>query len=122
MSLNEQAEIARVYAEGTASPADIRQRFGIAPSVLYRVLRTHGVALRGRSQQDATSRAAAAPSAPSVLPKSARYDFRVEFASTRVIEASDINDALRQTLSLEPLAIMAITRVDHDSRVATKAG
>jgi transposase-like protein len=54
---SEQEEVVRMYQEATTSTADIREKFGIGDSSLYRLLQKHGVALRGRS-------ATTAPSAP----------------------------------------------------------
>jgi transposase-like protein len=46
---SEQEEVVRMYQEATTSTADIREKFGIGDSSLYRLLQKHGVALRGRS-------------------------------------------------------------------------
>ena len=39
----EQREIARVYTDENASPAELRTRFGIGDSSLYRLLQKQGV-------------------------------------------------------------------------------
>src|SRR6478672_802289 len=49
LTTEEQREIARVYTDENASPAELRTRFGIGDSSLYRLLQKHGVTLRGRS-------------------------------------------------------------------------
>ncbi len=49
ISHDEEREIARLYADNSTSTAEIRQRFGIGDSSLYRVVQRHGVALRGRT-------------------------------------------------------------------------
>jgi len=43
----EEREIVRLYADNSTSTAEIRLRFGIGDSSLYRVVQRHGVALRG---------------------------------------------------------------------------
>ena len=42
-------EVARLYAEGSVSTAEIRARFGIGESSLYRILQRQGIPLRGRA-------------------------------------------------------------------------
>lgn len=49
ISQDEEREIARLYADNSTSTAEIRQRFGIGDSSLYRVVQRHGVALRGHT-------------------------------------------------------------------------
>ena len=62
LTQDEQREIARLYAEPNASAHDIRERFGIGDSTLYRVLSRFGVSRRGTagtvslSTSDATPR------------------------------------------------------------------
>jgi transposase-like protein len=46
---DEERDIARLYADTSTSTSEIRERFGIGESSLYRVVRRHGVALRGRA-------------------------------------------------------------------------
>src|SRR5919199_3171776 len=50
LSSEQQREIARLYSATGAPTAEIRERFGIGESSLYRVLQKHGVALRGRAR------------------------------------------------------------------------
>ena len=45
----EQRQIVGLYADPDVSTAEIRQRFAITDTSLYRLLQKHGVALRGRS-------------------------------------------------------------------------
>jgi transposase-like protein len=56
LSPEQQREVARLYAESTTPTAEIRKRFGIGESSLYRIVQRQGVPLRGR--------AAAAPHEP----------------------------------------------------------
>ena len=49
LSPDEKRDIARLYADTSMPTSDIRERFGIGESSLYRVVQRHGVALRGRT-------------------------------------------------------------------------
>jgi transposase-like protein len=49
LSPDEQRDIARLYANTSMPTSEIRERFGIGESSLYRVVQRHGVALRGRT-------------------------------------------------------------------------
>ena len=49
LSPEQQHEIARLYAESTIPTSEIRQRFGIGESSLYRIVQREGVPLRGRA-------------------------------------------------------------------------
>jgi transposase-like protein len=49
LSPEQQREIARVYAESTTPTSEIRKRFGIGESSLYRIVQREGVPLRGRA-------------------------------------------------------------------------
>jgi hypothetical protein len=49
LSPEQQREMARLYAEGTTPTAEIRTRFGIGESSLYRIVQREGVPLRGRA-------------------------------------------------------------------------
>src|SRR5439155_21956929 len=46
---NEALEIARLYGETSTPTSEIRERFGIGDSSLYRIVQRQGIALRGRS-------------------------------------------------------------------------
>jgi transposase-like protein len=54
LSPDEQRDIARLYADTSTPTSEIRERFGIGESSLYRVVQRHGVGLRGRSASSAT--------------------------------------------------------------------
>jgi len=56
LSQDEERAIARLYAETSTPTADIRERFGIGESSLYRVVQRHGVALRGRTGSSTQSK------------------------------------------------------------------
>ena len=49
LSPEQQHEIARLYADSTIPTSEIRQRFGIGESSLYRIVQREGVPLRGRA-------------------------------------------------------------------------
>jgi transposase-like protein len=49
LSEDEALEIARLYGETSTPTSEIRQRFGIGESSLYRVVQRQGIALRGRT-------------------------------------------------------------------------
>lgn len=53
LSPDEERDIARLYADKSTSTSEIRERFGIRESSLYRVVQRHGVGLRGRSASPA---------------------------------------------------------------------
>src|SRR6266849_8938782 len=49
LSTDEGREIARLYAETNTLTSDIRARFGIGESSLYRIVQRQGIPLRGRT-------------------------------------------------------------------------
>lgn len=64
----EEREIARLYGETHTPTAQIRERFGIGDSSLYRVVQRRGLALRGRTAIS-TSRSPKVPRAQSPDPR-----------------------------------------------------
>jgi transposase-like protein len=137
LTQDEQREIARLYAEPNASADDIRERYGIGPSTLYRVLSRFGVSRRGNPGTAATSapqadesgrgrggarsrttstnargsrNAATAGSSSSGGGGSQR--FRVVYRAERVVSARDVRDALRQADQFGASDIFAITPTD----------
>ncbi len=56
LSPDEERDIARLYADKSTSTSEIRERFGIGESSLYRVVQRHGVGLRGRSASSAKAK------------------------------------------------------------------
>jgi len=96
ISQDEEREIARLYADNSTSTAEIRQRFGIGDSSLYRVVQRHGVALRGHtglSTQSKPSRAKPAPGTGSRLSAAAA----TPRTSTRAARRSTPSAARRTT-------------------------
>jgi hypothetical protein len=109
-----------MYTDENASPAELRTRFGIGYSSLYRLLRKQGVALRARwaSAPEAPdvgkSRLAAAPrtsrpgrarsNSGKALPTAparrsangASFQFRVTYKAVQIVQSVDIRDALHQ--------------------------
>jgi len=61
LSHEEEREIGRLYAETSTPTSEIRVRFGIGDSSLYRVVQRRGLALRGRT---ASSTQPSSPRAP----------------------------------------------------------
>jgi transposase-like protein len=136
LSPDEQREIARLYADSSTPTAEIRDRFGIGESTLYRVLQRHAVPLRGRSASPAEAAADAraialvrgrrrrvsgpgsrpprtrVSSKATATPNGALYRFRVQFMADRIIDAADIRQALRQAYALGATDILAVTRAD----------
>jgi hypothetical protein len=49
VSVNEEREIARLYADGNMPTSTIRAQFGIGESSLYRIIQRQGATLRGRT-------------------------------------------------------------------------
>jgi transposase-like protein len=49
LSEDEKREIARLYAQTSTPTSEIRDRFGIGDSSLYRIVQREGLALRGRT-------------------------------------------------------------------------
>ena len=56
LSPDEQREVARLYADASIPTSEIRERFGIGESSLYRIVQRHGISRQGRGQM-ATSQA-----------------------------------------------------------------
>lgn len=131
---DQEREVARLYGEGT-STADIRERFGIGDSTLYRVVQKLGVPLRGRSATSTSSppptpktrvgrrrRAAGSASVkgPALAPRrlaqsrsdGGRGRYQITFKAERVFTAQGILEALRQAESAGATEITAVTRLD----------
>ena len=135
LTTEEQREIARVYTDENASPAELRTRFGIGDSSLYRLLQKHGVTLRGRSASVPqarkavggrlgaanTSRGRARSGTGKVLPaaqvplrstKGASSQFRVTFSAVQIVRAANIRDALHHAEALGATDVLEINRRD----------
>ena len=165
LSKDEALDIARLYGETSTPTSEIRERFSIGDSSLYRIVQRQGIALRGRaasSKRPNTPRAQtpAARRPRSSSPKQAREavsqpgsnkaqratrvngrtggtgvrrapvtkkttapsgtvasrtgdnrrQFRILFRAERVVQATDIADALRQAESLGVIEMTAVTR------------
>ena len=61
MSLNDEREIARLYADPSTPTSEIRARFNISDSSLYRIVQRQGTPLRGHRS---AAKASATPRAP----------------------------------------------------------
>jgi transposase-like protein len=127
----QKAELGRLYAETTTPLAEIKSRFGIAESSLYRLLQQRGISLRGRSARSKTAPAAAETrvtrrrgrgamgtgavhrQATALFNGLAQYE--VSFVGVQVVEAVDILDAIRQAQKLGATEIMQIERATAPS-------
>ena len=133
----QQREIARLYGETGASTAEIRERFSIGESSLYRALQKQGVSLRGRATSASDGAVTGTPPPGGAGPRSrgrprsdasvgarmrrasraavsendATREFRVRFEGQRVFEARDIRDALRQAEALGATSIIEVARL-----------
>jgi len=171
VSKDDAHEIARLYAETSTPTSEIRERFGIGDSSLYRIVQQQGVALRGRipvgSQSDSKQsrspaaqrlrsvrtdqaqqsgsqpprakastaaratrrvdtrsasklvRQASVPKKTRSLPQAAvvrarddRQHFRILFLGERIVQATDMHDALRQAESFGAVEITAVAQVN----------
>ena len=164
LSNGEALEIARLYGETSTPTSEIRQRFGIGDSSLYRIVQRQGIALRGRTAsatrpntQPAQTHAARRPrsaspkqpqqlasrtgsnaapqatrltgrtgvrrapgtkktTAPSGTAASgtgdSRRQFRILFRTERIVQATDMTDALRKVESLGAIEITAVARLE----------
>jgi len=130
---DQQTEVARMYTEAGTTTAEIRDRFGIGESTLYRVLQKNGVSLRGRvtpvvdgtatgtptgrrprgrPRRDASDGSSLqAPAKPAATQNGFERQFRVRFQGQRVFDAVDVRDALRQAEALGTIDIIEVTRV-----------
>lgn len=130
---DEQHEIARLYTETSAPPSEIRERFGIGESSVYRVLQKQGVSLRGRGSDAGSVAASHVPkpatgrrtrsiesggpsprrrSKTTTSANAAARQFRVRFEGQQVFTAQDVNDALRQAEARGLIDVFEVTRVD----------
>jgi transposase-like protein len=134
-------EITHLYSETSTPLPEIRQRFGIGDSSLYRLIQQYGGKLRGRTPRatESTSsgkrtRSAAGPrpgrrapaqargrrtgsattrrSAPSAAQSSGKITFRVSFVGTRVVSATSMGDAVRQSAAFGATEITRVERLD----------
>src|SRR5579859_1358748 len=122
----QKAELGRLYAETSTSLSEIKSRFGIAESSLYRLLQQRGIRLRGRRARSATAPARAerpvarrrgrpalgtrAGRRPAAARANGLARYRVSFVGVRIVDALDILDAVRQA---EKLGATEITRIER---------
>jgi transposase-like protein len=134
-------EITHLYSETSTPLPEIRQRFGIGDSSLYRLIQQYGGKLRGRtpratSSTPTTKRAGAATgpkserraatkgqgphtraasttrSAASAGQSAGKVTFRVSFVGTRVVSATSMSDAVRQSAAFGATEITRVDRLD----------
>jgi hypothetical protein len=115
--LDEQREIAELYADGKTPMSEIRERFAISDPSIYRVLKQQGVPSRGRLP----SRGAESSSADNagVKTSSKSRHFRVHFDGEFIVYAADVSEALRKAEQLGQSSITVVERIDDS--VATEA-
>ncbi len=134
LTQDEQREIARLYSESGTSTSAIRERFGIGESSLYRVLQQQKVSLRGRTStsgqstrtasRPATRRRSASRRAAVAAPRSTARQraaiatvaaptgqrFAVHFKGEQVVQAADIQDAIRLVSAGGQVEIVSVSR------------
>jgi transposase-like protein len=122
----EKADIGRLYAETTTPLSEIKSRFGIAESSLYRLLQQRGITLRGRGartepaparaetrvtrRQGRPARGAGPVRRQATRRVSGLATYRVSFVGVQVVEAVDILDAIRQAHKLGATEVMQVER------------
>jgi transposase-like protein len=138
LSEEQKREITHLYSETSTPLPEIRQRFGIGDSSLYRLIQQYGGKLRGRTPRASAAKAVSATqkparrssapargrrarvvtatttrrSAPSVAESSSKITFRVSFVGTRIVSASTIGDAVRQSEAFGATEITEVVRLD----------
>jgi len=123
----EHRQIVELYADPQVSNADIRKRFAITDTSLYRVLEQHRVPPRRRSTSrtsDAgipSARGAPAGAAARVRARQttsvstapngqAMYEFRIDFRAERIVAADSVRAALQQAELAGATEVTAIVR------------
>ena len=121
LSDEQEGEVTRLYAMTPMPVSEIARMFGIAESSVYRVAQRRGAVLRGRQTSpgppSAKSPVAGAPTERGLSGTRARLQvrraklgrFRIRFLAERVVQARDIQDALRQAESLDAIEVTGVT-------------
>jgi len=121
LSDEQEGEVTRLYAMTPMPVSEIARMFGIAESSVYRVAQRRGAVLRGRQTPSgppsAKSPVAGAPTERGLSGTRARLQvrraklgrFRIRFLAERVVQARDIQDALRQAESLDAIEVTGVT-------------
>jgi transposase-like protein len=138
LGLEDRQEIARLYSETSTSIADIRERFGIPESSLYRVLQQQGVRRRGwlnRAATDGTTtqnssrgaeqsgrslgrtsrsgaHATVAGRRAASLKRAPARQYTVQFTVDQIFVAADLSDAVRQARLLGAMDIRGVSMID----------
>jgi transposase-like protein len=124
----EHRQIVGLYGGPHVSNAEIRQRFAITDTSLYRLLQKHGTPLLGRGTSHTSgagnrlrrNRARAgtagrgrARKATSVIASpdgQATQEFRIEFPADRIVVADSVHDAFQQAMRARATEVTAIVR------------
>jgi transposase-like protein len=112
VSKDEAREIGRLYAETSTPTSEIRERFGIGDSSLYRIVQQQGVPLRGRTAKRSAPKSGQPRTPAARTRRRDQQQFRILFLGERVVRARDVHDALRQAQSFGAVEITAVSRVD----------
>ena len=129
----EKVDLGRLYAETTTPLPEIKSRFGIAESSLYRLLQQRGITLRGRRAGSKTAPAAAetrvtrrqgrragtgAVRRQATAPVTGPARYQVSFVGVQIVAAVDILDAIRQA---EKLGATEITQIERGAQLASSS-
>jgi len=123
----EHRQIVELYADPQVPNADIRKRFAITDTSLYRLLQQHGVPPRRRSASRTSGagtpspKGAPASTAARVLARQttsvsaapngqAAREFRIDFRAERIVEADNVRAALQQAELAGANEVTAIVR------------
>jgi transposase-like protein len=122
----QKVELGRLYTETTTPLSEIKSRFGIAESSLYRLFQQRGIALRGRSARTETAPAAAETPVTrrrgrpvtgtgagrrQATPRvNGPASYQVSYVGVQVVVAVDILDAIRQAQKLGATEVIQVER------------
>lgn len=107
----QKADLGRLYAETTTPLSEIKSRFGIAESSLYRLLQQRGITLRGRTAPRGRRASGTGGVIRQPAPRANGLStYQVSFVGVQVVQAVDILDAIRQAQKLGATEVMQIER------------
>ncbi len=136
LSVEQERELARLYAETRTSAAELARQFGVSQTSVMRAAQRHGARRRrGRAQPAGASARVASTSAPRTSPSRSTNAagprptgrqgaehrsgsssstrptrrFRVSFQAEQVVEAADMRAAIAQVEALGATEISSVT-------------